>query len=260
MVDEQTAWEAISQTGLQLSRPGFAELLARSDLAPEGFPPFSDFLICISRPPDTSEQHLPLAPTHEPTAGGMPTPAAPAAAQEPTTAFAREPTPTPPPAPAQEAPHAQAKSLHFSALPQPPEGTAALPPQAPGYSPPAAYDEAQMKEHTWRHMQTQKQLVQLEQFAPTSAPRMAPNHQSFQGVHVAASRAVANPQEQILRESVHNGTTARLGVATKQPTSSFPLGAKSHVRPLGFNGADPAKPSYARPQKFTNSFGPDPFF
>ena len=40
----------LAAQGLELSLDGFAELLARCDLSPEGFPDFRDFVGCVQRP------------------------------------------------------------------------------------------------------------------------------------------------------------------------------------------------------------------
>ena len=39
---------ALQAVGVEMSIDGFAELLARCDVSPTGFPPFSDFMLCLS--------------------------------------------------------------------------------------------------------------------------------------------------------------------------------------------------------------------
>lgn len=48
--EEGSVRNALAHVGVDLSMDGFAELLARCDVSPTGFPPFSDFLLCVSRP------------------------------------------------------------------------------------------------------------------------------------------------------------------------------------------------------------------
>jgi hypothetical protein len=239
---EGAALVALNACGLEISVDGLAELLARCDVAPEGFPPFSDFLLCLSRPHrEHPPPELELQPPQPP--------------QPPPSARVQDEF-------AQEAPYAQAKAAHFAT-----SGPSA--PHAVGYAPPAAYSEAQMKEQTWRHMQMQKQLATLDHHGPPGGsarrlgqpgPGPGPEPSRAALAVMASNRALSNPAEQMLRASVSYGTTARLGVAPPQPVSSFPLGTKSKATMLGANGPDPTKKVHATSQQFTNSFGPDPFF
>uniref|UniRef100_A0A7S2NMT6 Uncharacterized protein n=1 Tax=Haptolina brevifila TaxID=156173 RepID=A0A7S2NMT6_9EUKA len=66
--DERHVRSALAEAGIDaLSDDGLAELLARCDVAPDGFPPFSDFLICLSRPhralPPSAQQKVVMGGT-----------------------------------------------------------------------------------------------------------------------------------------------------------------------------------------------------
>ena len=255
--DEASMRQLLEAVGLSaISRDGLAELLARCDVSPTGFPPFGDFLLCLSRP------HAP-----------QPTASAPTMEHAPLGAI--EEAPVAPVAPA-------APSVHFDAAVDarpPPSELIRLPtPHVASYAPSNAYADSHQ---TWRHMQMQKQLA-LPQAAPYAAaqaaqiarPTRTPVHgipstrdferaEKAQAAAIAALRAkksIANPQEQLLMNAVAQGSTARLGLEPPRPKGSFPLGARTSIKPLGTNAVDIAKPTHGSSQNFTNSFGPDAFY
>jgi len=256
--EEASVRGMLEAMGIGISNDGLAELLARCDVSPNGFPPFADFMLCLSREdraPKTAEL-LPPQSENVPPSEFMPH---------------AEHMPPSARAPEQEAPHAQAKATHFApeleqlATQQPKVAHAA------SYALPTAYNEAVMKEQTWRHMQMAKNMASIDQFQPSARMAHTPVHgipstrdhekYSAAAAVMAKNKANSNAAEEALRASVAHGTTARLGVGAPRPVGSFPLGAKSYVKPLGLNGADVLhKKTHAASQNFTNSFGPDPFF
>ena len=241
--DEEAVRATLESTGVELSADGFAELLARCDISPSGFPPFSDFMLCISRPQ-------------------RPSPAAPSSQAH----SELEPAPALMPAPA-------AASVQFAAQPPSSRGR-----QSAANGPDGMLSDEMMAQ-TWRHMQTQKQL-QAGAFAPPGPVHGGPSRRDHElaqasaqaahpvgyAAHLASSvggsiaGAVSNSAELTLQSAVAQGTTARLGVEQPRPVPSFPLGNKSNVAALGNNvGSLYAKKRHVTSQKFTGSFPPDPF-
>ena len=66
--------QPLAEQGLELSLDGFAELLARCDLSPEGFPDFRDFVGCVQRPHREQPGAQPGYPTPTPTPKPNPNP------------------------------------------------------------------------------------------------------------------------------------------------------------------------------------------
>lgn len=62
--DEPHVRACLSEAGINISEDGLAEMLARCDVSPTGFPPFSDFMLCLSRP------HRALPPSAQPVVMG----------------------------------------------------------------------------------------------------------------------------------------------------------------------------------------------
>mmetsp|Transcript_19325 Transcript_19325/g.49737 ORF Transcript_19325/g.49737 Transcript_19325/m.49737 type:complete len:406 (-) Transcript_19325:280-1497(-) len=91
--NEHAVRAGLEHVGLQLSIDGFAELLARCDIAPDGFPDFDAFVGCVNRP----HREPPPQPADD-------RPPEPPSASEPTS----EPTPPDGAAPQHDAPPAAA--------------------------------------------------------------------------------------------------------------------------------------------------------
>ena len=57
--DERFLMHLLAEQGVELSLDGFAELLARCDISPDGFPDFRDFVSCANRPHRETPQEAP---------------------------------------------------------------------------------------------------------------------------------------------------------------------------------------------------------
>jgi hypothetical protein len=221
--DDGMVRSALMQEGFDISLDGFAELLARCDVAPEGFPAFEDFLLCLSRP------HREPPPSETPVVmgGGEALPPSYASLDED----------------AHMAPAAAPAPPEPSAPPMEPTTTAAAPPPQPAFS------DEQMHT-TWRHMDMQKQKqLHPAVFAPSQ----------FRATPVHGMRCLATPDA----PSVPGAGRAAPSQPQPNPDAlraSFPLGVRSHVTPLGNNyAAMYSKSRHTCSQKFTNSFPPDAY-
>jgi hypothetical protein len=150
-LEEHAVRESLMRLGLELSLDGFAELLARCDVSPFGFPPFDDFLLCCSRP----ARAAPAEPTPLPAKMPVGQPDAELAASASRmmappseTTSERPPSPPapapPPPAPVVQAPAAFAAGDPVSLMQQ-----AKASVRLPEYSAAPA---------TWRRMQLEEDL------------------------------------------------------------------------------------------------------
>lgn len=156
--DERVLMHLLAEQGLELSLDGFAELLARCDISPDGFPDFRDFVGCANRPHRETPQEAPQT---------GPMPAAPDAAE----------ATLPPPPPAAEA------TAGGSAGPTPEEH--AMPPPSSSFSwqlsdapgggggqQSAAAAAAEEPAQTWRSMQVASEMTR--QSMPLGMPRATP--------------------------------------------------------------------------------------
>ena len=247
---------ALQAVGIEMSLDGFAELLARCDVSPTGFPPFGDFLLCLSRP----ARPPPSNPTSG--AGAVDAPPPPAQAEPSSAADAAAPT------------SAAQPSVGWadSAVAPPPPSVAprGSAPARPQYQQPGQYrSQSEMAEVT-RAMQDAKAAAMMP-MPPPRAP-VQPIVPSSEGQRtwgqMQLEQKVKQQQQQTrfnvpntpLANANPNGSTSRLGVPLPKPGGSFPLGIKSDVPTLGTNvAALYGKSRHASSQKFTNSFNPDHF-
>jgi len=287
--DEPHVRACLSEAGIDISEDGLAEMLARCDVSPTGFPPFSDFLLCLSRP------HRELPPSAQPVVMGgesaLPDRYKPATPAEQSMGSAPPPDeksagPTGPP-PLPRAPampmsdeemqqtwrHMQMKKemqpqtflstdvyarhatpVHGIASKRDHEMAAHM---AGGQAGQAAGDQWQMRQQQQMQMPPQQQMQMAAQHMAVGQSAAA--CASVVGGSMAG--ALDNPAELALKSAIKNGSTARLGVEPSKPTPSFPLGARSQVTALGNNyKAMYSKTRHASSQKFTNSFPADAHF
>ena len=239
-VEEGAMRRALEHVGVQLSLDGFAELLARCDVSPDGFPPFGDFLLCVSRP----ERPPPSQPTSMGGAEALPASMAQMNVghtppvlmsnkpQPPLVAdFTSAKPPPPPPVPEEEP---EMPEPQPPAEPEPPPPPPMQPPRASVYTPGTALRGlAQAKEgtvmpsyeaqKTWGQMKMERDLQNAQLRQPTPQPTGPP----------------------------------------PAPVPTLQLGLPS-VRPIGTNYAvllkkNLARKPHASSQAFTNSFNPDFF-
>ena len=153
--DENSVRAALSAVGVELSLDGFAELLARCDVSPTGFPPFQDFLLCLSRqprPPPSGQSE----PAAEP---------APPQPPPPSVGFAMDHGTTPVPAKPAYRSHVQineaAKAMKEVKLavvmPERGAGAVKLDPNA------VATASATMRDKTWGQMKMEESMNQRAQ-------------------------------------------------------------------------------------------------
>lgn len=193
--DQHAVHAALLGEGFDVSAQGLAELLARCDIAPEGFPPINDFFLCLSRPgpPPDAPESASSAPPPAPAA-----PAAPPLAPPPAASV---------PAPAELAP-AAAAPLPVSAKPPTPNG-------------PVGPTRPDGQQQTWGQMQMQQQLQKGKQVAPYNGVGFQPGFQPRSGAHPLGYRsnvpALGNNIGSIYAKKSH--------AASQKFSSSFPADA-----------------------------------
>lgn len=247
--DENSVRAALQAVGVEMSIDGFAELLARCDVSATGFPPFSDFLLCLSRPA--------RPPPSNPTSMGG-AQAMPPHMQEQERAAAAMP---PPPsqgegatvaAPAHEPGKQNSVGWADDAVARP-KGSAPAKPQYRSHVEVAEAAKAMQDAKNAMVMPAPRQPMQ--QMPPPNQERTWGQMQLEEKVKQQTRFNMPNTP----LESAMN-STARLGVPLPRPTGSFPLGIKSDVPTLGTNVAQIyGKSRHASSQKFTNGFNPDHF-
>ena len=211
---------ALDYVKVELSLDGLAELLARCDVSPTGFPPFDDFLMCASRPERAAPaEHMMMGGAEAIPAsmhgGGVADYTGASSAQLPPGSAAMPPPAMPPPDHQPPAPQ-QAPSAEAAA---------------------AALQQGKnvvMPERTWRGMQMEEAMTQ------GSLGTLPVGAHHAQG---APAPVLAPPE---IRSSFPLGMRSR---------NVLPIGmnvAPMYAKNLRGQG-------HASSQKFTNSFNPDFF-
>ena len=256
--DEVSMRDALAHFGLELSMDGFAELLARCDVSPTGFPPFADFMLCVSRP----ERNAPPEPAQMGGAAALPQHMQPGVMEAET-----EVIPQPPPSGglADYTSAALAVALPNAQYGVPPPAAAPPPYTKPSASELAHMQQAKevmsmpagpaMGERTWRAMQMEEEMraKQHQGLPPPQPPQapLGPNGRPIQTHYQYVQPAMAG----------YHPAPAPAG----PKGGSFPLGMRaSNVPTLGTNVAsiyakNLRQRGHASSQKFTNSFNPDFF-